>query len=573
MAHRRMEPKTRTGASRTRRLLLAVLPILLLALSLCTPRAAAQEEETPDLVVDPGDERLVIRGVLDGQTTSFSGNVRLTVVGSDAEELRLLADDLEHAEDETLIIDRTQVSIPSGISLSEGQPRDVRVTVGSVTRPGVYTGELTFLLPEEELAEGLVIPLEMQIDAQPEVELVTDNVSFQLVRCSGLGCGLATLLLPDSVVENERVVQLDNQTLTPVRLTDAAVVLRGGTTGDALRGSDVSVNVPHTLPANQVDAVDVTFRPNRISSDSYQGSIRFKVEDGDDPVSVSVDLDVRDGPFWPLLVAVFGIIVGRLVRGMQTPQAKLQMKLLPRYYELKADAEDVSNAEARAHLDEELRDVKGRIEAGQETEEALNQALEQLDAQIIFFASLEELEQELEDLEFDVLKEKLADDIKGARQALIEGRLERAEALRQSVEDRIEDARQDGTMGGGVAEFFSSILKRSRTSTQRLEEAGARGAPERPGGRRWGWLARLMAALSGVRAISADVRYWLIRPLLWLVLLVVLVLLGLQALYVAGEAFGANGIYDYLGIFLWGLSADVAQRTLQNLGEAVEDEG
>ena len=78
-----------------------------------------------------------------------------------------------------------------------------------------------------------------------------------------------------------------------------------------------------------------------------------------------------------------------------------------------------------------------------------------------------------------------------------------------------------------------------------MAEAEATQPVGRPGGDRWGWLAQLMAALSGARLISADVRYWLVRPLLWLVLLVTLSLLGLQTLYVnAGTAFGAGGLYD-----------------------------
>ncbi len=46
-------------------------------------------------------------------------------------------------------------------------------------------------------------------------------------------------------------------------------------------------------------------------------------------------------------------------------------------------------------------------------------------------------------------------------------------------------------------------------------------------------------------------------------------LLGLQTLYVnSGATFGVGGLYDYLGLFLWGVTADVAQRTLLNLPAA-----
>jgi hypothetical protein len=45
-----------------------------------------------------------------------------------------------------------------------------------------------------------------------------------------------------------------------------------------------------------------------------------------------------------------------------------------------------------------------------------------------------------------------------------------------------------------------------------------------------------------------------------------LLVVGFQTLYVnQGTAFGSNGIFDYVGLVLWGLTADVASRSLGNL--------
>ena len=66
--------------------------------------------------------------------------------------------------------------------------------------------------------------------------------------------------------------------------------------------------------------------------------------------------------------------------------------------------------------------------------------------------------------------------------------------------------------------------------------------------------------------MNAEVRYWIVQPFLWLILLIVLLLLGLQTLYVnAGTTFGVAGVYDYLALFVWGLTADVASTSLINL--------
>ncbi len=67
--------------------------------------------------------------------------------------------------------------------------------------------------------------------------------------------------------------------------------------------------------------------------------------------------------------------------------------------------------------------------------------------------------------------------------------------------------------------------------------------------------------------MEAELRYWLIRPVLAIILWILLGLLGLEILYVNGGAtFGVASLYDYLGLFLWGISSDVSMRVLTNVG-------
>lgn len=538
--------------------------LVLLSLVLWIPSQVTAQELA--LRVDPGDTPLVIRGTLDVQTTTFSGNVRLTVTGGDVNEVRLLPSDLRHTDVASVVIDRSNVTIPAGTSLSNGQPRDVQVTVNNIARPGDYAGQLKFLLPGQTEAQALVISLELHIDARPKVQPVLANMTFQLVRCqTAIDCAVATWLLPDSVVREDWMVQLDNQTLSPVEVADATVVMHGDKTGNAVRASEITLGVPHTLPANKVEPVGLTIHRNRLSPDLYQGTLRFKMTGTDTPVTVNVDLNVRDGPIWPLLIVVAGIIVGRLARGMETPEAKKQIKLLPRFYQLRAEADKVQNAEAKAHLTELIRDAEDKIKSAEETEEVLSQVLTKLQARIDFLASLEELARQLTSLGLDALNAELRPKIQAARHALIGENIEEAERLRGEVETRLRQAQQDGTMGA-AADLFEGLLGVFRASGDRLVEAEAAQPPAPPGGERWGWLAQLMAVLSGAQLVGAEVRFWLVRPLLFFILLIGLALLGLQTLYVnAGSTFGAGGLYDYLGLFLWGLSAEVAQRTLQSL--------
>jgi hypothetical protein len=75
-----------------------------------------------------------------------------------------------------------------------------------------------------------------------------------------------------------------------------------------------------------------------------------------------------------------------------------------------------------------------------------------------------------------------------------------------------------------------------------------------------------LVALSGVSdRVRTEATFWVVRPILSLVLLVGLSIAGLNTLYVEnGTTFGARPLSDYLGLILWGLSADVASRSLSS---------
>jgi hypothetical protein len=63
----------------------------------------------------------------------------------------------------------------------------------------------------------------------------------------------------------------------------------------------------------------------------------------------------------------------------------------------------------------------------------------------------------------------------------------------------------------------------------------------------------------------------LVKPALFFLLLVVLCLTGFNTLYVKAPAgFGSAGLFDHLGLFMWGLTADVAHATLQAFAEVNE---
>ncbi len=213
--------------------------------------------------------------------------------------------------------------------------------------------------------------------------------------------------------------------------------------------------------------------------------------------------------------------------------------------------------------------MKGSEESLKKAEKSLNKKLDYLDNCIILSVKLEKLEKDMNDVLSEGLRPKIQVKIAQSIIFLKEGKIEDAEKI---ISDEIEPALKDAneqSMGDDNNYLQNKIqnLLDGLTNRSKIVNSVSKAKTSQPTiNRRWNWLAIGLAKLSGVQTLNAEFRYWFIRPFLWLVLLVVLVLLGLQTLYVnAGASFGVNGLYDYLGLFLWGLSADIANQGLRRL--------
>jgi len=512
------------------------------------------------LRIEASDSPLVIKGTVDKNTSTFNGYVRVTASGGDVGDLQMQSSDLQHKSAASVVIERSNVTIAPGTRLARGVQREVRVIVANVKRPGQYTGQVQFLLPGEPLDQKYIVPLQLNIDAEPDVIPMNENLAIQLVRtglwnrCESF---LARRLLGESVVRDALDVQLNNQTLLPVQMLDGTVVARGEKSGHVV-GGELTLNAKKVLPENQIISVPLMIHRNELPADRYTGTLRFKVKDSVKPVTVNLDLSVREGPLLPLLVVVFGIIFGRLARSMETPTAKMQVTLLPRFYNLQDKASVVSDATSAEYLAGRLRNIRKEIEAATLTEQNITSDLDKLEIEIEKLASLQALTTALQ--KFAALRAELGPTITQARTALINGQVDQFDLLLNQIQNRVQQAQQDGAMGGEGDAAIQALSLVGPTLAHVQQRVTAAQPPT-------GFpaiLANFLAVVSGTRMVGAGMRYWLFRPLLYLTLLLLLALLGLQTLYVnAGATFGASGVYDYLGLFLWGISADVAQRIMQ----------
>ncbi len=537
--------------------------IVVLASILSAPVAA---QEVVRIEVDPADTPLTIQGWV-GEENAFVGNLRLTAVGGDVETFTFLTSDLELAGGEE-IIGRQQITLSGSTALAENVPQNFQVLVNGITVPGVYEGTLTLLLPGQTGEEAVTVPVTVVARARPLLTALpgTSNLSLQLVNCApGPDCWLARLFLPRSAFLDLWSLQFDNQTEAPVNVEDVEAVVLGEGTGYQLTAAALTPPEAVTLPADEIVSLPLLLNRGAMPPDHYTGRLYLTLEGQRGRLSIPVDVNVRVGPFWPLVALLLGIVLGRLFKYMQErggPQAEALAKVND--LEVRVQGLHPEDQEILIPMVERLRQA------------VYQEKLEIVEAQIKAIDSRQKALTKLRNIAKDIVGNQhpnvaLIQD-KIAQTRLLIGQQQDAQAsevlqeirtLLQGLGSGIMEASRgpDTDVINATAEAAAAASAVGRAAEipplRRLRDISK--AQER--------LQRFLIGLSGLSdQIRAEATLWLVRPLLYLALLFGLVAVGMSSLYLeSGATFGADPFADYLGLLLWGLSADVASRSLSNL--------
>jgi hypothetical protein len=264
----------------------------------------------------------------------------------------------------------------------------------------------------------------------------------------------------------------------------------------------------------------------------------------------------------PLFVLFFGVILGRLFKYMQE-RGEPQAKALEEIYRLEADIAgakledpnkqllaDMVNEVRRLVVREQLDTVSTQVQTIRDRLETLVklQALEdRLNEQATTFPT---------DVDEYTLK------IGKARQYIAQKEDAQAKELLEKISSDLDSL---GARAGGDSgiEAYKRSLEEIVTATNRINQPTKEKTAPSPLAK----FQQFLINLSGVSdRVRAEATFWVVRPLLSLILLVGLSAAGISSLYIEnGTTFGARPFADYLGLILWGLSADVASRSLSNL--------
>jgi hypothetical protein len=301
------------------------------------------DEPVVELEIIPGDEELNLEGPV-GADTSFEDGFRLVARGGDVESITFIPSDLTDGDK---VIPFWKVTVEPK-ALSEDKEETFKLVVTGVDEPGSYSGQLRILKPGEPSNQGLIIPIQLTAEATPAVVKVPDTAKLapSLVRCrpelAELQCRLGQVMAGAASTQMTREIRLENTSLVSALLQPPEITdVRGEKGGYQLTAEDIRFDMTDlgdgTLHSKVSGVLKVTVKANQIPPDEYKGTIRIPVQDQDTPVSIDVDLKVRDGPLVPILVIVLAWLLAHVIKLYPAAERRSRLVLWARAVKEKID--------------------------------------------------------------------------------------------------------------------------------------------------------------------------------------------------------------------------------------------
>ncbi len=390
----------------------------------------------------------------------------------------------------------------------------------------------------------------------------TEQIQLQLVNCSGwLDCSLARWFLPASAFLDRRQLQFDNRISTAASVLNTATIAQGVTSNYPLT-SEISIPKGSlSLAANQISSLALNIQRSALPPDRYTGAVYITLTPQQNRLVLPLNISVRSGPLMPLLLLLLGIILGQLFKYWQErgePQTKAYQEVMRLESDIRAaDLEDQAILLPMVKRSKKLV-VREQLEKANSELELIRNRLDVLIKLRIIEADLKQPDQNLSQ---DEIKEALQQ-ISLARQEIKLAKDTQAQELLEKVSNILASI-----SARGVDTVSEKLQAAARGAINQLEKNSKILSIPQFEPSQWERLQQYLINLSGFsEQVRAEANFWVVRPLLWLTLLVGLSLVGMVNLYVEnGSTFGAKRFADYFGLILWGLSANVASSSLSSL--------
>lgn len=456
----------------------------------------------------------------------------------------------------------------------------VDVTVFDVTSVGVYSGELVFK-PEGSDSPGDQKTYELVFVATFKPAVAITPVGALALRVSNCEwfCALTELFAPETratnyafQVKNLSPASIDmNVRFAALGVASALPPLQliAGTgkeeqASPALEMKDVPPNGTAILYATVANS-------GTLSPGTYTGSLEFtatpssvrgvkeylvgeRANDGTYVLRNAVQYDVsstvsvKSSVLGALLAVLLGVVAGRVVATLSMAGFDQKLHYFPLFQELSKAIRDFPDGPFRSSLEIFLNEAWDAVLAGGNAQVS-EDSFAKLGKQVTLASGFFSLMEEVKDLPDE--QRKLA--VETTKKALAQ-LANRSPDFEQVIKLR--------------AELLQILEEHPSSDFDAMHFRAMEGQLKRWGPAPQSRLANGLALLAGTGTAGVGLYYRYLRPIMYMVLLLVLVIYGLWQNYSTGAdaaTFGVQGISEYAALFLWGISADIVNKTFQQI--------
>jgi hypothetical protein len=526
-----------------------------IGLLFCSAAPCQADGPDPKIRVVP-DSSMVTIGGRPGNDSSVIGQLTIIsdIAASDlifrASDFQQDPDDPKNGNAETIPRAQIQV-IPPTIALRANTPQDLTIKFSGLKQAGNYSGSVDFLVPQHGMASSLHVPIKLHVEDTPKLlaRKGSEGIKIQLVNCSWLGCWLGAKVDKSFGKENYSV-PVDNASQLPFSIKSVAA----SATGELHhRSTDkaITIDLPSDQQAKPVISFPFTISRGDLQPDHYMGDVQIRIPAADSAFKIPLELNVRSALEMPLLAIFVGILLGRFIKYMKdkgTPQSDLLLQFLQMQARAAQDPTDL------VLLQHMLQQTRSDIE--QMRLDAVKTELPIIENRLTLLSRLRFLDALLRPRSEDPGVAPILTNIDSARNQISLGN--DPSGIAETIESQVRALAPAQSIANPAARAMESASATSvRGSAKYFASKAAQQKPSR--------FRRTVAMITGhPDALRADITLWFLRPLAWLVLIVLLTLTGFIQLYLKNPIFGADVVSDYFGLLVWATGSDVAGRTLSN---------
>jgi hypothetical protein len=512
-------------------------------------------------------ETLKIVAVTDGKPATYSTSIWL-VADDESEPLIVVPSGLTPVDGgaQPLIpASSIHVNGDSPFALQKNTPKILNVTVNTALTKAELTGTLEFRSPKFSAAV-YELALSLSLAPKPVIATVPPQFNFRVTRCTmPVTCYLSRLFVSSGLNASALRWQLSNQ--APSRAVSwhpQPVTLHGDKRGAFVQldvGAWTSRDSFQAFPAGSLQPLpaDNLFQSlEPLLPDHYQGQYRVDLE-GADSQTAEIGIDVRDGPLLPLAVLIAGVVIGRILLATNSAIAQSQMRLLDKYSDIARLLSQVQDPASRRALTISLENLRLDIRLMVRSEADIAADLTSISRLVVVAFKLDRLEPQIAGETDQKLKQQMQTELAAGRAAIAAPDVVGAES---SLEKLLKLFTQSAN--GPQQNAAATVRGLNMVAAAAAPPAGVQPAATRRARSAIRAVGSVMTWLSGARP-PGEAWYHYGRPLVFTLLLAGLAFVGLYNSYLHNATFGSEGYFDYLSLFLWGISTDVAQKSLQQL--------